>query len=938
MTPTKRGPLGEGAGNDIPMGTGQEQYSILDNNCQDLRARLERHTIPFLACLNGCTRDDAWLALERWRVFDDDKARAAASASPFRPRHWRGTLDDAAPELGRLNALRAGVFLSTQVSPDGGTKPHVKHLRAWTCDLDSKDATEPFDPAHDLPLPPTMLVRTGNGWHVWWLAEAPEPVGSPSRIDEHEAELKAITAHLARFGGDKSTCEVARVLRLPGFFHCKADPRLVTLEVVDGPRYTREQIRAAFPPVQVATAVTPEAAHVATEVAPAVEVDRGEVVKRAEAYMSKLPGGVQGEDGSGATFQAALKVATRFALTQRETLGILTRIHNPKCAPPWSDAELQHKAHDAWQAAQSAPNLGEALRGGRPAVRGFEWQSNGLYRIVERRGPDGGTVAEAVWIAPPFEVPGLVRDEHGDGWAVLLSWADLDGRTQEQALGFDDLSGEGTCLRVLERKGLLLPVKPSLRADLMTYLKRAAGKVQTRIRTAEHPGWHGTAYMLPNGRSIGATAGEPLRLAGGGDARAVEVRGTLEGWQNEVATLAVGSPFLAFAIASAFAGPLLSILGAELAGGFNLLSQSSRGKTTSLEAACSAWGNPARMASWRATTNGLEGLAAAAHDGFLPLDELGQIDPREAGAAAYLLANGQSKARALRDGSPRAGRSWSLVFLSSGEVSLEDKVSEDGKRPRAGMEVRLVDIPCPPSGILQELHGAPGYGELADRIKAASRHHHGHAGPAFVAALAAEPGQWPSMRAEAHRRMAAWAAGLLPPLADPQVRRVLQRLALVGLAGEMAVSFGILPWPAGTALDAATAGFHAWLDRRGHAGASETERGLRAVLDFLERHGSSRFEMWGDAETRVINRAGTRCVAGNPDHGFDYWLTVDGWREACGGLNPRDVARACITAGILAPGKGGVASQNVRIPGHGVQRVYVVRGAGIAALSTEDAA
>ncbi|CEK09175.1 DUF927 domain-containing protein [Legionella hackeliae] len=39
----------------------------------------------------------------------------------------------------------------------------------------------------------------------------------------------------------------------------------------------------------------------------------------------------------------------------------------------------------------------------------------------------------------------------------------------------------------------------------------------------------------------------------------------------------------------------------------------------------------------------LEGLASLHNDGLLILDELSQMDPREAGEAAYLLANGQGK-------------------------------------------------------------------------------------------------------------------------------------------------------------------------------------------------------------------------------------------------------------------------------------------------------
>jgi hypothetical protein len=49
---------------------------------------------------------------------------------------------------------------------------------------------------------------------------------------------------------------------------------------------------------------------------------------------------------------------------------------------------------------------------------------------------------------------------------------------------------------------------------------------------------------------------------------------------------------------------------------------------------------------WRATDNGQEAQAAQHSDGLLVLDELGQVDPKVAGESAYMLANGQGKARA----------------------------------------------------------------------------------------------------------------------------------------------------------------------------------------------------------------------------------------------------------------------------------------------------
>lgn len=59
-----------------------------------------------------------------------------------------------------------------------------------------------------------------------------------------------------------------------------------------------------------------------------------------------------------------------------------------------------------------------------------------------------------------------------------------------------------------------------------------------------------------------------------------------------------------------------------------------------------------------------------------------------------MLANGSGKARATRDGSARKSAHWRLLFLSSGEIGLADKVAEDnrGRRAAAGS---LIQMPTP---------------------------------------------------------------------------------------------------------------------------------------------------------------------------------------------------------------------------------------------------
>jgi hypothetical protein len=60
--------------------------------------------------------------------------------------------------------------------------------------------------------------------------------------------------------------------------------------------------------------------------------------------------------------------------------------------------------------------------------------------------------------------------------------------------------------------------------------------------------------------------------------------------------------------------------------------------------------------------------------------------------AAYLLANGQGKARAARNGTVRAPQRWRVLFLSAGEESLAGLMARAGKQPTAGQEIRLADI------------------------------------------------------------------------------------------------------------------------------------------------------------------------------------------------------------------------------------------------------
>jgi putative DNA primase/helicase len=248
-------------------------------------------------------------------------------------------------------------------------------------------------------------------------------------------------------------------------------------------------------------------------------------------------------------------------------------------------------------------------------------------------------------------------------------------------------------------------------------LKRFVGAVKIPrllrcvTRTGWHPGEAGPVFVLPGGEAFGRGAGDTILQADHASADAAyRGAGNVAGRQEKVASLAVGNDRLALTCSAAFAGPLLDVTG-EPSGGIHLVGASRTGKSTLAVAAASVWGKPtadAQLRPWRGTANGLEGTAAETSDALMILDEMGQADGREVADVVYMLANEAGKQRASRTGSARRRQSWRTVFLSTGEITLAQKMGEAGKKAMAGLEVRLVNLPADAGaglGVFQNLHG-----------------------------------------------------------------------------------------------------------------------------------------------------------------------------------------------------------------------------------------
>jgi hypothetical protein len=75
---------------------------------------------------------------------------------------------------------------------------------------------------------------------------------------------------------------------------------------------------------------------------------RADAYARAQRYAATLNPAIQGNNGSGTTFAACLKLLTHFpGLTEAELLSVLWEVYNPTCQPPWSLYDLRRKVQDA---------------------------------------------------------------------------------------------------------------------------------------------------------------------------------------------------------------------------------------------------------------------------------------------------------------------------------------------------------------------------------------------------------------------------------------------------------------------------------------------------------------------------------------------------------------------------------------------------------------
>lgn len=485
---------------------------------------------------------------------------------------------------------------------------------------------------------------------------------------------------------------------------------------------------------------------------------------------------------------------------------------------------------------------------------------------------------------------------------IVVRWFDRRWRLRQYALPVAILHEPGGSLaQELHRMGCLMV--PGKEKWVSRYLTVQESQARRFIQSTSRLGWYRAAsgaavFVLPHevigdaGEEIVYQSDIPMAYAD-----TIRARGTLGEWQDQVASACTGNPVLMFAAMLGLAGPLLKLT-QEAGGGFHLYGTTTGGKTTAGQVAASVWGCAAdpsedsertSIRRWDVTINALEGIAELHSHQVLVLDEIGQTELKDVGQAAYKLAGGRGKERATLSGGLQTPRSWRVMIVSNGEISMRQIMAREGRTLRGGQMVRMVDVPVDAEdgqrAIVVDSHGKPAK-EYVEALKQACAQHYGLAGRAFVAYLLAEmrahgesvvAGQIREEVRGVERVLGAELGTELPA----EGRRVLRRFAVVALAGLRAGPKGasILPWSMEEVLAAVGSVIRRWLADVGEE-RSELERGLAYLRDQLLARAGQFVAVDGQPAPTQREILGWRSD--------EYVLVLpDAMRQLCGEFEPR---------------------------------------------------
>ena len=192
-------------------------------------------------------------------------------------RCYHGDLNRLEERLRTHNQAGAGVYVMVNEGDGKGRKGNnVVRVRAVFIDTDGASYPD------RLPLEPHLVVASSPGnWHLYWLA-------CGLALTEFSVVQEALAGC---YGTDPAVKDLPRVMRVPGFYHCKGEPVPVRLLHTNGaPPYTRAEFWHAWPniPERLEAAKRQRQARVLPSSYRAPSDMSARILKAAERHVSRV--------------------------------------------------------------------------------------------------------------------------------------------------------------------------------------------------------------------------------------------------------------------------------------------------------------------------------------------------------------------------------------------------------------------------------------------------------------------------------------------------------------------------------------------------------------------------------------------------------------------------------------------------------------------------
>jgi len=167
------------------------------------------------------------------RIFDDRKDSAFKGAKLECEAGKIATITD---KLNQHNAQNRGIYFV--VNYGGNSDGEISRVNAVFVENDTLSIEEQLERLEGFALPPSLMVRTAKSVHAYWLVK-------DVAVNKFRHLQKRL---IAQFDGDPACVNESRVLRLPGFNHCKGEPVMVEcIKFSPELRYTQAELDTVLP-------------------------------------------------------------------------------------------------------------------------------------------------------------------------------------------------------------------------------------------------------------------------------------------------------------------------------------------------------------------------------------------------------------------------------------------------------------------------------------------------------------------------------------------------------------------------------------------------------------------------------------------------------------------------------------------------------------------